>query len=333
MTQTMDFESDQRLRLLTDALRAGPGSPEWRDAIAQFRGELHASGLEDQEFLLRVREHLASGKSYREIRAGAGFTRKVIEAVDREAEQRPGISPDANWIALISALVLVGVISIIAYFVWPKGSDGNVPAPGAKTLENTYFVNTAESVSFDDSIGPNWMTFGSLTLMADNGLRPVISQSSEQFRGGGIYWDRAIAADQPFAVEGSIAITKSTSAAIVQLFVTDQKDFAGKSATSPHELSLSLKNGELNLVMPDGRVAGQTLRLKDQKQTLDLRIAMDQENVVAEANHRRVFEGKHGLDAKPRTIGVRFVARGGFDSSDSPRVDSIRVMEPESVEK
>ena len=333
MTQTMDFESDQRLRLLTDALRAGPGSPEWRDAIAQLRGDVQGIGLDDRDLLLRVREHLASGKSYREIRAGAGFTRKVIEAVDREAEQRNGPAVDANWIALISALVLVGVISVIAYFVWPKSGDGNTAPAAARTLANTYFVTTAESISFDDSIGQNWMTFGSLGLMADNGLRPVINQSSDQFRGGGIYWDRPIPADQPFAVEGSIAIPRSTPAAIVQFFVTDQKDFAGKSATSSHELALSLKNGEVNLIMPDGRVAGQSLRLKNQKQTLDVRIAMDQENVLVEANHQRIYEDKHGLEAKSRTVGMRFVARGGFDSSDSPRIDSIRIMEPEAPQK
>src|SRR6266480_850605 len=28
----LDFESDQFLQLLTDALRAGPGSPEWHEA-------------------------------------------------------------------------------------------------------------------------------------------------------------------------------------------------------------------------------------------------------------------------------------------------------------
>jgi len=64
MAETLDFESDLQLVALTDALRAGPGSPEWRDAVARIRAQ---GGDQADEYLLlcTAREHLASGKSYR----------------------------------------------------------------------------------------------------------------------------------------------------------------------------------------------------------------------------------------------------------------------------
>ena len=61
MTQ-LDFESSQ-LQLVTSALRAGPGSPEWRAAL-----EALPTAGKDQaaEFnhLYAARERLASGRAY-----------------------------------------------------------------------------------------------------------------------------------------------------------------------------------------------------------------------------------------------------------------------------
>ena len=71
----LDFESSQ-LQLLTDALRAGPGSPEWRAAMESVAA---AGGTEAEEYktLYAARERLASGRQYREVRAGPAFTRSV----------------------------------------------------------------------------------------------------------------------------------------------------------------------------------------------------------------------------------------------------------------
>ena len=73
--------NDPFLTLLTDALRGGPGSPEWREAVAK----LQAGGIPDaQQYqaLVDARENLEGGKSYRSIRAGAGFTRKLGKPAD-----------------------------------------------------------------------------------------------------------------------------------------------------------------------------------------------------------------------------------------------------------
>ena len=40
----LDFQSAQ-LELLTEALRAGPGTPQWRDALATLEGRLVAAEI------------------------------------------------------------------------------------------------------------------------------------------------------------------------------------------------------------------------------------------------------------------------------------------------
>ncbi len=333
MTQAMDFETDEKLKLLTDALRAGPGSPEWRAAIAEIQAHASAAGEDEHQLLLRVREHLASGRSYREIRAGAGFTRKVIEGIEREAEARPRLSPNANWIAVIAAVAIISVVAVVAFMVWPTARNGP-GAPGDGGLERTKFVETTESITFDDSIGADWQTFGFLTLTADGGLKPMSMESSggKDYRGGGIYWDRQIPADEPVSVEATMMLQKGSGDGVVQLFVTDSREFETKSATSPRELVVYLKDGEAKVALPDGSVVGQGTKLKDVKQNVDVRLAMNQKDAVVEVNQQRVWAGEHHLPAdRARTIGLRFLVAGN-EVKDQVSVQSLRVMQLEKKE-
>jgi len=91
------FDSDQFLKLLTEALRAGPGSPEWHEAVNQLKTSSLADA-DEYRMLINAREHLESGRDYRSIRAGPEFTRKVMRAIDEEAAQRPS-GPSAGIIA------------------------------------------------------------------------------------------------------------------------------------------------------------------------------------------------------------------------------------------
>ncbi len=336
----LDFESDQKLKALTEALRAGPGSPQWREAVSDWRSSAETPGGSESEhqLLMRVREHLASGKSYRQIRPGAGFTRRVMEGLDQDQASRLGKATGAGWIAGISALVIVAVVAVVAFLVWPRPRGGD---PGATPrLDRTYFVTTVESATFTNSISPQWQTFGNLTLMADRGLRPMMpsgGNAGPEFKGGGIYWDRPLAAEQAFSVEVAVEVTRPLkdvpSAPVVQVFVTDERNFEGSSATSPHELVWTLQDSEGNVVLPDGRLAGTPARLSDVgdggKQTVDVRIVVNSREAMVEVNQLKAWSGPHQLDpGKPRTTGVRFLAR----SEDGPQrvtVQSVRVMEPQ----
>ena len=94
----LDFESSQ-LQLLTDALRAGPGTPEWRAALETLDS---AGGGDEYKLLYAARERLASGRRYREVRAGAGFTRKVFESIEEESTGTAKPLPSANIIAAVA---------------------------------------------------------------------------------------------------------------------------------------------------------------------------------------------------------------------------------------
>src|SRR5438128_1152250 len=98
MSDTIDLQSDQFMTLLTDALRSGPGSPEWHQAVRQLRtsSEQGAAAADEYAMLYAARERLEAGKEYRSIRPGPGFTRKVMASVDEEGRNGPGGVPTAN---------------------------------------------------------------------------------------------------------------------------------------------------------------------------------------------------------------------------------------------
>src|SRR5205823_8513462 len=147
MSQSLDFESDQKLKLLTDALRAGPGSPEWRLAIEELRLSNGQPVEDERQLLLRVREDLASGRAYKEIRPGPNFTRKVIDGIEQEANRPRRSPPTATFIALSAALMLVGVVAIVVFLVWPHPPL----APALPDLAHSVFVDTIESASFEEA--------------------------------------------------------------------------------------------------------------------------------------------------------------------------------------
>ncbi len=284
---------------------------------------------DEHQLLLRVREHLASGRSYREIHAGPVFTRKVLDGIEQSAISERSSASSAAWIAAAAALVIIGVVAVITFLLWPRGTTLAPPS-----LNRTSFTETADSVIFEDSIGAQWQTFGNLTLMADGGLKPMAAAAANEFRGGGLYWDRQIPADKPVSFEATLSVPQMPRSAAagmshgaVQLFVTDDPDFTGNSAVTPHELVWSLTGLEANVVLPDGSVAGQASHLRDIPQNVDVRVAINQTNVVVEVNQQRVYSGPHHLDLhKRRTVGLRFVV-GENGAKDIAIVQSARILE------
>jgi hypothetical protein len=322
----LDFESDPRLQLLTDALRAGPGTPLWRQALAAVE---HSETAETDEFkrLYRARERLASGQGYREVRAGPGFARRVFETIDQDeaARGRRRLPGAANLIAAASALVILLVLAVVVYLVMPAGTK---PAGGDETLSQIYFVNPVTSNTFETQIGMEWGMFGSLAVQAKDGLRPLLENLTSDFHGGGVVWEQSMPGDEPFAVEATVRLPRSSDDVAVQLFVTDDADFTGDSATSPHELVWLARGGEASVVLPNGRVAGEGMKLKE-RGAVDVRIAIARGRAAVDVNSKRLWEGDNQLDPiKPRMLGVRFLARKG-DEKDRPVVSSLRVLTPQ----
>src|SRR5690349_1888062 len=99
-------------------------------------------GADEYKLLYAARERLASGRQYREVRAGPGFTRLVFDAIEQEDDgdgATPAALPAANLIAAISALVILGVLAIVAWLIIPS-SDVREQQQ-ANDLSQTYFVN------------------------------------------------------------------------------------------------------------------------------------------------------------------------------------------------
>src|SRR5687768_12937195 len=192
----LDFESSQ-LQLLTDALRAGPGTPEWRAALESIKsGGGSGAGSDEYKLLYTARERLASGRQYREVRAGPGFTRKVFDAIEHEEDAdgaTPGVMPAANLIAAVSALVILGVLSIVVWLIAPT-RDGREQQQGT-ALAQTYFVDRIVDATFAGALdNDDWTAFGKLPVEAKNGLRPGAAPDAaaapDAYTGGGVFHRR-----------------------------------------------------------------------------------------------------------------------------------------------
>ena len=319
----LDFESSQ-LQLITEALRAGPGSPAWREALALIE---HSPDADEFKVLYAARERLASGQKYREVRAGAGFTRKVFDAIEQEQsadEANAAAVPSANLIAALSALVILAILGIIAFFVIPRSK-----VPDARDdLAQTYFVNTQAQSSFDSDLGADWSAFGKLAVEAHSGLRPILKDlNASSFSGGGVVYQRALPADQPVAIAAALRIPKPGENLILQVFVTDDKTFAGESATSPHEVVCQVRGSEVSVYLPGGSAAPTRGAKIQPGQRTDIRLSVNRAQAAVDVNGQRLWTGAHQLDpAAPRAVGVRFVAQGDIPPADVPVVETIRVL-------
>src|SRR5947207_13523947 len=137
------FDSDQFLKLLTEALRAGPGSPQWHEAVNHLKSSSLADA-DEYRMLINAREHLESGRDYRSIRAGAGFTRKVMSAIDEEAAAQAPAPPSASTIAIVAAAAVITVIVIVLVIWYLRGP----PQPNPNDLATIVFAQTTASTDF-----------------------------------------------------------------------------------------------------------------------------------------------------------------------------------------
>jgi hypothetical protein len=324
------FETSQ-LQLLTDALRAGPGTPEWRAALASVEANagIAGAGADEYKLLYAARERLASGRRYREVRAGPGFTRKLNEAMADDEAGRKKTLPSANIIAAVSALVILGVLAVVAFFVMPRADQNTTP----NELANTYFVETLAANEFSEDLGMQWASFGQLAVEARGGLQPVLTNLTPEFRGGGAFYERTLLANQPFAVEATITVPKTSEDVAFGIFVTDDPNFSGDSATSEHELVCLARGGKVNVVLPQAHLVGQSFDIGDGRMSLSVRIALNQTEGVVEVNGAKIWSGGHELSPnKDRLVGVRFLARSdgkGQKNVPRPVVDSLRILTPQ----
>ncbi len=314
------IESDPLFTLLTDALRAGPGSPQWSQAVEQIRAR--GSAATELQALVEARENLAAGRDYRSVRAGPGFTRKLMAGIEASAEGGKAGAPMATWVAAMAAIAIVAVLGTIAYLLIPN----KTPTPGIEELTDTYFATPLESLSFNGALPSEWSPIGSLAPETSRGLR-VAGPTSKQTAGGGIYWTAPIAPDQPIAVEATIRISRLIEDVTLQVFVTDRPDFSNDRGSSSHELVWQMKGATAQVFLPTGLSDGQVERNKDTKDRT-VRIVFNRDLAAIDVNGKRLWAGPNQLSKEqPRYVGVRFIRTGG-EKADAVAVTGLRVLRP-----
>ncbi len=313
-----NVEADPFFQLLTDALRAGPGSPQWRQALSKLR----ADGPEADEYrlLCEAREHLASGNSFRSVRAGPEFTRKLFQNLNEHAGQRRPVSA-ATIVAIGSALVILGVLGIVAYLLTRGGQAGRNEI---EDLAGNYFSANGPSASFEGGVPEGWRIIGELPLDFSNGLRAGASAQKSRYSGGGVVIAEPLSAAGPFEVQALVAAPPGADAGVVEVFVSDSSDFSQDRATSPREVVWLLKgNRPAVVVNGQSQVAGAPV-----EGTVRVRIAVGRDVAIvnADGTGKPLWSGVHGLaPEQPRYVGVRFI-RGELDKGGSAIIQSIRVQ-------
>jgi hypothetical protein len=332
MTETQ-FDSDQFLKLLTEALRAGPGSPEWHDAVNQLK---NSSLAEADEFrmLINAREHLESGRDYRAIRAGPGFTRKVMQAIDEESTAQAPAPPAASTIALLAVGGIIAVITIVMV-IWYRG--GPPPQPTPSELANTVFAQTIISSDFTQTptIPPEWRTFGlppNISPRSRGLAGPLVSaaglpKDDKEYRGGGLYSASGLPPTQAFIFEIAIRQFRSSENVWVQIFITDTPEFdKNPKASSPHELVCYVLGGIINVAKPDGSLQGAGMKAKD---TNHIQVKLDKQFVIVENDGILLYSGPHDLaQNKARYPGVRFLSKPSEKAIEDVTVQSMRILKP-----
>lgn len=321
-----DVENDPFLMLLTDALRAGPGSPDWREAVAKLKSG--GEQVDEYRLLIEAREALESGRDYRSLRAGPGFTRKLLSNLDADqsdAARRP--FPLAGFIAGVALLVIAVVIGICIHEFSSHGPANPAPRGNVDELANTYLPNTVLAVDFDSGIPGDWRKIGGLPVDVDKGLVAAKASVPENdFIGGGLVVSDPIPADQTFSVSVSLQVRATGPGLIPQVFVANSPDFSADRATAAQELVWELEGSDQSVVV-GGRVERQA-RLPKQTQSLTVRIVLNKDLAIVESadgESHRLWSGQHGLGDQPRYVGVRFIRTGG-KSDANIIIQSVRIQ-------
>jgi len=339
----LNFESDQFLQLLTDALRAGPGSPAWHDAVERLRTG-GVSGNDDYALLLAARQNLASGKDFRQIRAGPQFTAKVMAAVEKASSEQA--SGRRNWTTIIVVLLatLAGLcaLALIAW-MWMPGMF--VGRQTLADLKSQTFPQEVWSIRFTGEAPSGWRTIGSLSATFDREMRPP-AVAGDDYQGCGIVARVPLDPQKAGAIEVTLRLAEPSDQVIAQVFVTDQPEFSPDRGISPHELTWTLqplpppqrkgtgfgasvrRQFEPQVVLPDGTFAATVQNIPRPRDTITIRLAFNELFAVVQSDGKQLYAGPHQLAPElPRYIGVRFLRRGNVRSRDLCGAQSVRVSQ------
>lgn len=339
-TTDPDIAADPSVAQLADALRAGPGSPEWHAVVTRLRREgvePEGTATGEQKMLVAVRELLEQGKDYRTVRAGPGFTRKLMRRIDEErsAGNRGSGAPMSTMIAIVGGLLVTAIVAGIVVVVI-RSSGGGIEGQKSR-LRAKRFDSVIATASFDGKVPEGWSTIGELPLDASAGLGVAVTQPAATERAAGIESIATIDADEGGVIEALVRVP-SDPRTVVQLFVRDHRAGAttvSATAATPAsgafsgELAWVLQDGKSRVALPpNGKFAGAGVPFEAGTDGVLVRVAIGERVAIVTAGTREIYAGPSNLsDNEPRTFGIRFLTKGSRAATEAI-VLSARVAKP-----
>jgi hypothetical protein len=268
-------EDEQLLELVSNALRDGPGSVAWEQATSM----IDAGEGEELAALYRVRQRIESGKRWRQVRPGVGFTRKLMDAVDQQSEANVRSTGPATIIAILcGVLVLVGIAVLVPMLL----SHAKVPEPWVQS-------------DFANAVGGDWRVTGNLEVKASHGLRAVgpINGDGGQW---GIQSVKSFPADQSFSFAATVDVPNDGTTA--QVFVTNQEN----------ELGAMIDGQQVRVMLPGAQLA---ITPRPKNGSVQIRWLIGPSSETLELDGKQIWAGTNDLSGdQPRFIGVRFLVQG-----------------------
>ena len=322
--ESVQIESDPFLQLLTDALRDGPGSPAWHDAVTRLNDKA-ATGepVDEYRLLCQAREHLESGKEFRSIRPGPVFTQRVMSAIESDSSARP-LWSTRRIVIMVAALCVLIAATLLAWKLVPRGGDED---PDVAALSSMLFGAQHFTLDVDRPPRDETRFIGSLPMKFDHGmLAQKVTHDQTLPIGGGVVLAAPIAAEEPFEIDARIEMDRPNDDLIPEIVISDVDDFSKQMATSSHEFVWALQAQQAKVILPDGRQVAQADCRADGRSEVPIRIRVDQKAVIVEVGGRVMWSGGIGLSpTASRFIAIRMLRRGQ-KNADDPVVRSFRVL-------
>lgn len=302
-TATSPAESDPFFKLLTEALRAGPGSAQWGEAVAQLR-DGGVQGADEYKLILRAREDIELGRDYRKVSAGPGFTRKVLDAVEREGARRQGL-PTATIVAILAGMVILGVI-VTVIVIMSRGGEKSDPAQAAiAQLEAANLPVSAASLAVAGEKprdGEGFKVFDATPFHIGTSTQPA------EFTVAGVMTAVGLDPAVPGSVEAELVLPGNEAGAI-EVLVSDSAEIRPETtpfAGPPSEIVWHYQDGRSVVYASGQQRGGDSTTSQTPGQTVKVAIRFDGHTAVITVNGRRAYAGPHTLhEGRPRFAGVR----------------------------
>lgn len=321
----LDFESDQLLVLLTDALAAGPGSPAWHAAVTQLR-DSGVDSADEMTLLLRAREHLESGKDFRTIRAGAGFTKQLMSSLDATPITAPTRQSNRLLVGVSVAIIAVALAAVIVLLIRSSNDATN------DNTNSGVLINNVASVDFEDGIPDDWEHIGGLSLTTTRNLLRPEDKGPADATGAGLGWKKVLPAAEPFTFSAACRLPKTDSDWVAQMFISDAAAFRTGTGVTAHEFVWLCQGHSVSVISPSGQVLTQQTLPTDSRNYLPVRLTVNGSHIVVEQSNRQLWAGENELDpTKPRTVGLRFI-KAGKNLADDIGFSRVRINTRQGVD-